>query len=533
MSGKTTRCAVYTRKSSDEGLDQAFNSLHAQREACEAYIKSQAHEGWRLIKTAYDDGGVSGGTLDREALKRLLLDVDRGLVDTIVVYKIDRLTRSLADFARIVERLEARGASFVSVTQAFNTTTSMGRLTLNVLLSFAQFEREVTGERIRDKIAASKKKGMWMGGVLPLGYDSPTDPATRSLVVNPEEADTVRQIFGRYLELGSVTALVADLDLRGVRSKAWTSRAGRRFGGVRFSRGALYHLLKNRTYLGEIPHRDQSYPAAHPAIVDRDVFDRVQARLAEQTVERAARPLRYSNAPLKGLLVDGRGRPLSPSFGYGRGGVVYRYYAALSSDRAENRTRGPNIISRVSAPAIEARLSLELASILRRPEAKDLRELLDGVSGVQLTADGVAVTIARSKVPPAARARLDPSPGEDGRGVLFIPMTCKVRGGRTVIHTPSGSPPIIRRNPALIRGLRQAHALAAGIGWRMGEGPSPDAGQPQNPYHRKLIKLAFLSPSIQKAIIEGRQPPEMTLETLIQMQIPLDWDRQGEILGVE
>ena len=317
------RCAIYTRKSSEEGLEQAFNSLDAQREACDAYIRSQAHEGWRAIATDYDDGGISGGAMERPALQRLLVDVDRGLVDTIVVYKIDRLTRSLADFARIVERLEAAGASFVSVTQAFNTTTSMGRLTLNVLLSFAQFEREVTGERIRDKIAASKKKGMWMGGNLPLGYDAPTDPAVRGLVVNPAEAETVRLIFQTYLELGSVAALESHLDNTGVRSKVGRTRSGHIRGGVGLGRGALYHLLKNRVCLGEIPHRAESYPGLHPPIVPMELFDAVQARLESQRRAHQQRPLRTDAMLLKGLLFDAAGHPMSPAFGYGRNGKVY------------------------------------------------------------------------------------------------------------------------------------------------------------------------------------------------------------------
>jgi site-specific DNA recombinase len=246
------RCAVYTRKSSEEGLDQAFNSLHAQREACEAYIRSQAGEGWTLVKTAYDDGGISGGTMERPGLQALLVDIDAGRLD-VVVYKVDRLTRSLGDFARIVERFNARGVSFVSVTQAFNTTTSMGRLTLNVLLSFAQFEREVAGERIRDKIAASKRKGMWMGGKPPLGYDPPTDPATRALLVNSTEAECVRHIFTRYLALRSVNHLCRELREGGVRSKVHVTDKGRCMGGVAYSRGALVHLLKNPIFIGRVP----------------------------------------------------------------------------------------------------------------------------------------------------------------------------------------------------------------------------------------------------------------------------------------
>jgi DNA invertase Pin-like site-specific DNA recombinase len=272
------RSAVYTRKSSEEGLEQNFNSLHAQREACEAFIKSQAGEGWRLIKTAYDDGGLSGGNMERPALQQLLTDIHRGLVDVVVVYKVDRLTRSLADFAKMVEVFDARGVSFVAVTQQFNTTTSMGRLTLNVLLSFAQFEREVTGERIRDKIAASKHKGMWMGGVVALGYDV----RERRLVVNQDEAATVRHIFQRYLELGSVRLLKDDLDRSGMVSKIRVSKIGAQSGGCAFSRGALYELLSNPIYVGEIRHKTDRHPGQHEPIVGRELWEKAQQKLRGQ-----------------------------------------------------------------------------------------------------------------------------------------------------------------------------------------------------------------------------------------------------------
>src|SRR4051794_16237008 len=263
--GHGWRCAIYTRKSSEEGLEQAFNSLDAQREACEAYIKSQRHEGWTCLAQAYDDGGLSGATMDRPALQQLLADIQAGKVDVIVCYKVDRLTRSLADFAKIVEVFDAKGVSFVSVTQQFNTTTSMGRLTLNVLLSFAQFEREVTGERIRDKIAASKRKGMWMGGVPPLGYRA----QDHKLIIVDREAETVRFIFRRYAELGSVRLLKEELDARSIRSKLRTSASGRLRGGKPFARGALYLMLQNRIYRGEIVHREQSHPGEHAPIIDQ------------------------------------------------------------------------------------------------------------------------------------------------------------------------------------------------------------------------------------------------------------------------
>ncbi|MHB8285778.1 MAG: recombinase family protein, partial [Caulobacteraceae bacterium] len=324
VKAQVLRCAVYTRKSSEEGLEQAFNSLHAQRHACEAYIASQAGEGWAALPTEYDDGGISGGTMDRPALKRLLADIERGEVDVVVVYKVDRLTRSLSDFARIVDIFDAAGASFVSVTQAFNTTNSMGRLTLNVLLSFAQFEREVTGERIRDKIAMSKAKGMWMGGALSLGYDL----CDRKLVINPAEAETVRLIFRRYLKLGSVNRLRAELEAQGVRSKAWTARNGQMRGGCIIGRGGLYHMLSNRLYLGEITHKSASYPGEHPAIIDAKLFEAVQRKLKVNAVMRGARATAKTTSPLTGLIFDAQGQPMSATFAYGKNGKLYRYYVA-------------------------------------------------------------------------------------------------------------------------------------------------------------------------------------------------------------
>jgi len=301
------RCAIYTRKSSEEGLDQEFNSLLAQREACEAFITSQRHEGWVCLRTGYDDGGFSGATMGRPALQRLLADITAGRVDIVVVYKIDRLTRSLADFAKIVEILDARSASFVSVTQQFNTTTSMGRLTLNVLLSFAQFEREVIGERIRDKIAASKKKGMWMGGVPPLGYRV----RDRKLVIVDSEAEIVRSIFRRYAELGSVRLLKAELEAQGRNSKSWTSAAGRVIGGRPFSRGALYLMLRNRSYRGEIVHQGQSHPGEHMPIIDQPLWDAVQMRLAGNTAKRNSGTRTQQPSLLAGMQFDAEGNRMT------------------------------------------------------------------------------------------------------------------------------------------------------------------------------------------------------------------------------
>jgi site-specific DNA recombinase len=279
---KPSRCAIYTRKSSEEGLDQSFNSLHAQREACEAYILSQRHEGWNALSDEYDDGGFSGGNMERPGLKKLLEDIAAGKIDTVVVYKVDRLTRSLADFAKIVETFDGKGVSFVSVTQQFNTTTSMGRLTLNVLLSFAQFEREVTGERIRDKVAASKKKGMWMGGIVPLGYDH----RDRELHVNDAEAEQVRHIFEKYIKLGSVFDLYDYLKDNDYRSKRRTTTTGRNFGGSVLSRGTLYHLLSNPAYIGKTRHGDKLYEGRHQAIIDEKTWQAAAELLAANRVKR-------------------------------------------------------------------------------------------------------------------------------------------------------------------------------------------------------------------------------------------------------
>jgi site-specific DNA recombinase len=354
------RCAIYTRKSSEEGLEQSFNSLDAQREACRAYIESQRHEGWRPIPTHYDDGGYSGGTMERPGLKRLLEDISTGKVDAVVVYKVDRLTRSLADFAKIIEIFDKRGASFVSVTQQFNTTSSMGRLTLNVLLSFAQFEREVTGERIRDKISASKRKGMWMGGTVPLGYDV----KHRKLVVNTTEAERVCEIFRQYLKLGCVSKLKVYLERKGISSKERISQTGRRTGGAAYSRGALYSILQNRTYLGEIEHRGQVYLGEHQGIVPRELWERVLAHLrannhAHQNGLRAAMP-----SLLVGLLFDERGNRFTPAHAI-KNGKRYRYYVSQAAIKNPgSHHRGP---IRIPAGEIETLVCSKLRSFLGSP----------------------------------------------------------------------------------------------------------------------------------------------------------------------
>src|SRR5712675_1575936 len=341
------RCAIYTRKSSEEGLEQEFNSLAAQREACEAYIRSQQHEGWRLARNRYDDGGFSGGNLERPAAQRLLTDIRAGRVDIVVVYKVDRLTRSLADFAKLVELFDAQGVSFVSVTQQFNTTTSMGRLTLNVLLSFAQFEREVTSERIRDKIAASKRKGLWVGGNLPLGYKMKDG----KIAVVEEEAELVRLIFRRYLELGSVNELLRDLKERNIRTKTRLLSTGATRGGIPFGRGALYYVLSNHFYIGEVKYKNEILPGEQPPVMDRALFEAVRQKSLAQWSHRTI-VRNKSDHLLTGLLFDDAGHRMVPTHAT-KAGVRYRYYASTPFLHGEAKTASAGSVSRIPAADIE------------------------------------------------------------------------------------------------------------------------------------------------------------------------------------
>jgi len=368
MSHKVLRCAIYTRKSTEEGLDQNFNSLDAQREACEAYIASQRHEGWKALSKRYDDGGYSGGNLQRPALQKLLEDINAGHVDLVVVYKIDRLTRSLTDFAKMVDVFDKHSTSFVSVTQRFNTTTSMGRLTLNVLLSFAQFEREVTGERIRDKVAASKAKGMWMGGPIPLGYDL----KDRALVVNTNEAETVRKIFKRYLVLGCVQKLMLDLEASGTKSKVRVSRAGNRSGGQRFTRGALYHLLRNRLYCGEVHHAGKHYPGQHKSIIPQALWKSVQDQLDANHQAHKTKTRAKASSLLAGLVSTDTGHPLTATHTK-RHGRRYRYYMLRPTPEGEKSKAS---LASIPAHDLERLVENEWRALLT---AKDLDSLL-GVS---------------------------------------------------------------------------------------------------------------------------------------------------------
>jgi site-specific DNA recombinase len=383
---KPVRCAIYTRVSTDQGLEQDFNSLDAQHDAAQAYIRSQAHAGWTLIRSRYDDGGYSGGSTERPALQRLLADVRTRKVDVIVVYKVDRLTRSLADFAKLVELFDEHGVSFVSVTQQFNTTTSMGRLTLNVLLSFAQFEREVTSERIRDKIAASKRKGLWVGGMAPLGYES----KDRKIIVIEAEAERVRAIFRSYLELGSLDRLMADLRKRGIVTKMRSLKTGQTMGGIPFTRGPLAHFLRNRFYIGEVVFKGEVFPGQQPAILDRDLFDAVQPKLnGERTNHTAARA--NSESLLIGRIYDDRGNRMSPSHAR-KQGIRYRYY--VSSPLLHGHAERAGSVRRVPAADVEALVAGAVRDQLEEATLTDDRDLVSiHVVRVEVEADQLAIEL--------------------------------------------------------------------------------------------------------------------------------------------
>ena len=512
------RCAIYTRKSSDEGLDQSFNSLDAQREAGDAFVKSQACEGWKLIPTLYDDGGFSGGSMERPALRRLLDDIECGKIDVVVVYKIDRLTRSLADFARIVEAFDARNVSFVSVTQALNTTSSMGRLTLNVLLSFAQFEREVTGERIRDKIAASKAKGMWMGGVPPLGYDIP-ESGSRTLRVNEIEAKLVRAIYARYLAIGSVHRLAAALAAEGIVSNRHVTSSGRVLGGTPFGRGALFHVLRNRIYLGQIVHKDLVHQGEHLPIVDAESFERVQQHLATNRVTRsAAAERRTERARLSGRLFDEAGEPMSPAHSRGRSGRLYRYYVSSSLQRGG---MSKSILHRVAASAIEQLVT------------STLERLLPGIDGdralhaIHLRPDAIDLVLPAklSRIVAAKIEGDEQAAMRDQQCVVTLPIAFPLRGGRRSIAY--GRPDAADYDATLITALRKAHALVD----RDASGHPLITAAPTSPYERRLIRLAFLAPDIQQAILAGRQPRTLNLQKMVHQDLPIAWTQQREALG--
>ena len=559
---RRVRCAIYTRKSSEEGLEQEFNSLQAQREACEAFINSQRHEGWVCLHAAYDDGGFSGATMERPAVQRLLTDIAAGRIDTIVVYKIDRLTRSLADFAKIVEILDQRSASFVSVTQQFNTTTSMGRLTLNVLLSFAQFEREVIGERIRDKIAASKRKGMWMGGVPPLGYRA----EDRKLLVIDSEAEIVRSIFRRYAELGSVRLLKQELDARGIKSKSWTSASGRPIGGKPFSRGALYLMLQNRTYLGEIVHKGQFHPGEHAPIVDQPLWDAVHSQLADNTAERSSGTRTRQPSLLAGLLFDPDGNPMTPTHAVKKG-TRYRYYVSRVLITKDQRERSPGL--RIPAAEIEQLVTSRVRQWLLDPariykatqcsdasaqrrflaRAAEIGKIWPELSGTRrrafLTALIERIDVGADQIDIRTRSRLGafldgdaaPSPSlMDGETqTVCVPVRLR-RSGREIRMLIDSSDPcaVAKPNARLIKLLIRAHRLHSTL---VGSPSVPFAALAKQEgvsrsYFTRLVRLSYLAPDIAKAILDGNQPPHLTADKLLaHSRLPLAWQEQRALLG--
>jgi len=557
------RCAIYTRKSSEEGLEQEFNSLLAQREACEAFITSQRHEGWVCLRAGYDDGGFSGATMGRPALQRLLADITAGRVDTVVVYKIDRLTRSLADFAKIVEILDARSASFVSVTQQFNTTTSMGRLTLNVLLSFAQFEREVIGERIRDKIAASKRKGMWMGGVPPLGYRG----RDRKLVIVDSEAELVRSIFHRYAELGSMRLLKEELEAQGSKSKSWTSASGRVIGGKPFSRGALYLMLRNRTYRGEIVHNGRSHPGEHPPIIDQPLWDAVQMRLAGNTTERTSGTRTHQPSLLAGMLFDAEGNRMTPSYAV-KQGRRYRYYVSrplITQDRRKSSTalripaveidhlvtsrvrqwlRDPGGIyqsTRLADPSAQRRLIARAVEIGKSwaelPGTRQRAFLTALIDRIDVGADQIDVHLRPARLAALLDVATTPLSSATDDEIQILSMSVRLRrAGRAIRMLIEGTDPFATAKPdarlvkLLIRARQFNATLLDGDGMPFAalakrEGVSPS-------YFTRLVRLGYLAPDIAQAILDGRQPRVLTADKLLaHSRLPLAWHEQRSVLG--
>jgi site-specific DNA recombinase len=561
------RCAIYTRKSSEEGLEQDFNSLDAQREACEAFIASQKHEGWSILPEMYDDGGFSGATIERPAFRRLLADVGEGKIDVVVVYKVDRLTRSLSDFAKVVEIFDKRGVSFVSVTQQFNTTTSMGRLTLNILLSFAQFEREVTGERIRDKIAASKKKGMWMGGLPSLGYDI----KDRRLVINEAEASTVRHVFRRYTELKSVRLLKAELDALGIVSKPRIASDGTRYGERPLARGALYLMLQNRIYRGEIMHKDKSYPGEHGAIIDEALWSKAQAILTENRTDRMLGTAEKRVSLLSGILFDARGERMTPTHAI-KNNTRYHYYIsrsllagtvkhsgqripafsleAIVIGRIRNwlgdRTAMLNIIqSNTVDAATQKRLMDRLDQCMaswHELKVVDVRKfMLSIVARIQVHVDRIDISlnpfsVARwlsrtdGNVEPTVATQSD----ADGPFVtLTIPARLKRTGKEMKMIVDDES---YHTNPdaSLVRLLVRAHVIQERIladkSLTLEEIAKSEHIVPS--YVTRLFRLTFLAPDIVSAILGGKHPPDLTARKLLDdTRLPLDWNEQRRSLG--
>jgi len=553
------RCAIYTRKSTEEGLEQEFNSLDAQREACAAYILSQKHEGWTALPTFYDDGGFSGGSMERPGLKALLADVEAKKIDVVVVYKVDRLTRVLADFARIVAIFDAAGVSFVSVTQAFNTTTSMGRLTLNVLLSFAQFEREVTAERIRDKIAASKRRGMWMGGTVPIGYRV----EARKLLPQPEDAALVREIFERYLELGTVPKLQAEMERRGLRTPLRISASGRRTGGAVFSRGNLYALLTNPVVIGRTRHGNQVYPGQHDAVIDASLWDQVQEQLAGNRKSHANRATANASSPLAGRLFDPEGQPMRPSHAR-KGGRRYRYYVSrelitrtvgagatgwrIPAHELENavaqaiiaRLVDPEFASAAIAGGHGAEAGSRLAEALRSIEA-DLRDvgsetgraaLRQIVERVDLTEDRLS---ARIDLSGPGIADIDHALHTVPSFTIVQPIVLARRGAELRVVLQGAAADARAPDAALIEAIVQARVWFTA--WRDPKASATISkiatrhGADVSDVSREL-QLAFLAPDLVEQILDGRQSTGLTTNRLRRIgDLPPLWDEQRESLS--
>jgi site-specific DNA recombinase len=534
---KLARCAIYTRKSTEYNLELAFNSLDAQREACEAYIKSQAHEGWRAIPGRYDDGAFSGASLDRPALQQLLADVRAGTIDIVLVYKVDRLTRSLADFAKLIELFDAHDVSFVSVTQSFNTSSSMGRLTLNVLLSFAQFERELIGERVRDKIAASKRKGIWVGGPVPLGYAA----VDKKILVVPAEAAAVRTIFARYLELGSVRALAEDLDRRGIRSKPRRLSNGRTIGGSRFGVGALAHLLKNRFYIGEVVYRGEVHRGEHEPILDSAPFAAVQAKLAAQAVARRCR-LRGSPALLTGHIFDDRGNRMSPTH-TNKGGARYRYY--ISQAALQKKPQASGLLSRVPATEIEALVLAALRNHLNasgtgQQTPDDDRDVVERyLERVTLTPGHVELRVrqmveATQETNAQDIANNSSGPPIAGVTTIAVPWTSPVPiAVKGIVHVPAHNTPIKpgRREVLLIAIAKARQWMDDLAHGRVASFAVIARREEKVERHiRLLAPLAFLSPRIVSALLEGTAPADLTL-TKAARALSYSWAEQERRVG--
>ena len=530
---KPVRCAIYTRVSTDHGLDQEFNSLDAQHDAASAYIKSQAHAGWTLIRSRYDDGGYSGGSTDRPNLQKLLEDIRAQRIDVIVVYKVDRLTRSLADFAKLVELFDAHSVSFVSVTQQFNTTTSMGRLTLNVLLSFAQFEREVTSERIRDKIAASKRKGLWVGGTLPLGYEMKEG----KIAIIEEEAELVRSIFRRYLELGSVNELLRDLRERNIRTKTRLLATGATRGGIPFGRGALYYLLSNHFYIGEVKYKNEILPGEQPPIMDRALFDAVRQKSLDQWSHRTT-VRNKSDHLLTGLLFDDAGHRMVPTHAT-KAGIRYRYYVSTPVLHGEAKTASAGSVSRVPASDIEdivvKSLKEHLAAKQDRStsskmnlEDRDALALL--VAGIVVHRDRLIIRLKSDHADEASDCPDDQS--------LSIPwQKPPSRKSRQILlpHNASRSdvrPEQFERRTRLVsaiaRGRRWLDDVVSGRVITVAELCAREKCSVRQV--NMTISLAFLAPTLVKAAVEGRLPRGIGVERL--RDPPTLWSQQFEALGL-